>query len=147
MWTSTGRLVLMTCAAGLYACQPQLDVSPDPNLQFSTNPFSGLNRPDSAIAVGPNHIVTAVNFQMQVQNLDGSNPTKTAIDSTFFTGDPTNSIGDPRLIYDAADDRFIMSWLGFRYPKQGTPDSWCDVAVSATNDPRGAWNKYSFHVQ
>src|SRR5215831_16814710 len=125
MWTSTGRLVLMTCAAGLYACQPQLDVSPDPNLQFSTNPFSGLNRPDSAIAVGPNHVVTAVNFQMQVQDLNGNNP--------------TNSIGDPRLIYDAADDRFIMSWLGFDYPGQKGPtdtgDSWCDVAVSATNDP------------
>ena len=88
---------------------------------------------------------------MQVQDLDGSNPTKTAIDSSFFTGDPTNSIGDPRLIYDAADDRFIMSWLGFDYPGQKGPtdggDSWCDVAVSATNDPRGAWNKYSFHVQ
>src|SRR5215831_16554801 len=118
MWsTSTGLLVLTTCAAGLVACQPQLDVSPDPNLQFSTNPFSNLNRPDSAIAVGPHHVVTAVNFQMQVQNLDGSNPTPININS-FFPGDPTASVGDPRLIYDAADDRFIMSFLGFDYVGQ-----------------------------
>jgi hypothetical protein len=139
----------MTCAAGLFAvaCGPPFAVSPALSLQFDTDPYSGLNRPDSAIAVGPNHVLTAVNFQMQVQNLDGSNPTKTSIGTSFFPGDPTNSIGDPRVIYDAADDRFIMSWLGFRYPNQGTPDSWCDVAVSATNDPRGAWNKYSFHVQ
>jgi hypothetical protein len=85
-----------------------------------------------------------------VQDLDGSNPTTTSIGTSFFTGDPTNSIGDPRLIYDATDDRFIMSWLGFDYPGQKGPgdtgDSWCDVAVSATNDPRGAWNKYSFRV-
>src|SRR5205809_195825 len=114
--SSTGLRVLMTCAAAIVIgacgrtglpCIPTA-VSPDPNLQFDTNPFSNLNRPDSAIAVGPNHIVTAVNFQMQVQDLNGNNPTKTAIDSTFFTGDPTNSIGDPRLIYDATDDRFIM---------------------------------------
>src|SRR5581483_5404064 len=142
------KSVFMACAAGLLltACPPSLIVSPSPNLQFATNPYSGLNRPDSAIAVGPNHVVSAVNFQMQVQNLDGSNPTKTTINSSFFTGDATNSIGDPRVIYDATDDRFIMSWLGFRYPNQGTPDSYCDVAVSATSDPRGAWNKYSFQV-
>jgi hypothetical protein len=150
---------VLACAVGLVgaACSgdgepcPLEAVAPSPpERQFDTNPFSNLNRPDSAIAVGPTAVVTAVNFQMQVQDLDGSNPTTTPIDSTFFTGDPTNSIGDPRLIYDATDDRFIMSFLGFDYPGQMGPgdtgDSWCDLAVSATNDPRGAWNKYSFQV-
>lgn len=148
----------LTCAVGLAVagCSgdgpcPLQAVSPTPpERQFDTNPFSNLNRPDSAIAVGPTAVVTAVNFQMQVQDLDGSNPLTTVVDSTFFTGDPTNSIGDPRLIYDATDDRFIMSYLGFDYPGMMGPtdtgDSWCDLAVSATNDPRGAWNKYSFRV-
>src|SRR5437762_13349279 len=70
--SSTGLRVLMTCAAAIVVvggCGPGgpggqpcklTAVSPAPNLQFDTNPFSGLNRPDSAIAVGPNHIVTAV---------------------------------------------------------------------------------------
>jgi hypothetical protein len=140
----------VACHPGATLC-PLEAISPSPpDRQFDTNPFSNLNRPDSAIAVGPTAVVTAVNFQLQVQDLDGSNPTTTPIDSTFFTGDPTNSIGDPRLIYDATDDRFIMSYLGFDYLGQkgtgDTGDSWCDLAVSATNDPRGAWNKYSFHV-
>jgi hypothetical protein len=146
----------MTCAAGLLcvACESDQEchlgiVSPAPDLQFDTNPFSDLNRPDSAIVVGPAHVVTAVNFQMQVRDLDGSNPTTFDLNS-FFDEDPTHSVGDPRLIYDAVNDRFILSALGFNYfdsTKEGdTFDSWCDVAVSATGDPRGAWHKYSFQV-
>ncbi len=123
--------------------------SPLPDLQFDTNPFSNLNRPDSAIAAGPSDLVTAVNFAFQVQDLDGGNVESTGVNS-FFPGDPTHSVGDPRLSYDQASGRFIMSWLGFDYPGTNEPptagDSYCDVAVSATSDPRGAWNKYTFHV-
>ncbi len=123
--------------------------SPLPDLQFDTNPSTGLNRPDSAIAAGPSDLVTAVNFAFQVQDLDGGNVVATGANS-FFPGDPTFSVGDPRLSYDQASGRFIMSWLGFDYPGTNEPptagDSYCDVAVSATSDPRGAWNKYTFHV-
>src|SRR5437660_3752025 len=48
--------------------------SPAPDRQFDTNPDSNLNRPDSAIAAGPNDLVTAVNFAFQVQDLKGANP-------------------------------------------------------------------------
>jgi hypothetical protein len=123
--------------------------SPLPDLQFDTNPSTGLNRPDSAIAAGPSDLVTAVNFAFQVQDLDGGNVVSTGANS-FFPNDPTNSVGDPRLSYDQATGRFIMSWLGFDYPGANEPptagDSYCDVAVSATSDPRGAWNKYTFQV-
>lgn len=123
--------------------------SPSPDRQFDTNPDSGLNRPDSAIAAGPSDLVTAVNFAFQVQDLNGANVASTGLNS-FFPSDPTHSVGDPRLSYDQATGRFIMSVLGFDYPGQTGPsdpgDSWCDVAVSATSDPRGVWNKYTFHV-
>jgi len=123
--------------------------SPPPDRQFDTNPDSNLNRPDSAIAAGPTDLVTAVNFAFQVQDLNGGNVVSMGFNS-LFPNDPTKSIGDPRLSYDQATGRFIMSVLGFDYPGQKGPndtgDSWADVAVSATSDPRGAWNKYTFHV-
>jgi hypothetical protein len=117
-------------------------VSPGPDLEFDTIPYCNLNRPDSAIAAGPEHVVTAVNFCLQVQDRDGQNANLMGL-AGFFPGDPTGSIGDPRLIYDQATGRFILGALGFDYPGQR---SYADVAVSATSDPNGVWNKYSFNV-
>ena len=124
------------------ALESMAGVTPGPDLQFDTIAYCNLNRPDSAIAAGPAHLVTAVNFCLQVQDLDAQNPTLVGL-AGFFPGDPTGSIGDPRLIYDQASGRFILGALGFDYPGQR---SYADVAVSATSDPNGPWNKYSFNV-
>ena len=133
-------------AAGRIVSRPSsmsaMGVTPGPDLQFDTIPYCNLNRPDSAIAAGPAHLVTAVNFCLQVQDLDGQNPSLVGL-AGFFPDDPTGSIGDPRLIYDQASGRFILGALGFDYPGQR---SYADIAVSATSDPNGPWNKYSINV-
>lgn len=130
--------------------------SPPPDVQFDTIGFINIDRPDSAVTAGPSHLVTAVNFAFQVQDLNGGGAVATNLNAFFGSdtispsGDPTNSVGDPRLSYDQATGRFIMSALGFDYPQTGEQptdgDSWCDMAISATSDPYGDWYKYSFQV-
>src|SRR5262249_36242528 len=58
-------------------------------------------------------------------------------------------LSDPRAIYDPNDDRFIAAALEV----EGVPgvndcpfNTTYWIAVSRTNDPRGAWNVYAFDM-
>ncbi|MDX2198230.1 MAG: hypothetical protein SF069_04565 [Phycisphaerae bacterium] len=103
--------------------------------------FDGIRRgdtgtgfpPDTHGAIGPNHYVEVVNSTLAVYSRTGVRQSITPL----FTFLP-NSSGDPRVAYDHHSGRWIVLVTDFntRY----------FLAVSATNNPLGAWFKTDFVV-
>jgi hypothetical protein len=117
--------------------------------------------PDGAIAVGPTHIVEAVNTALsvwtktydQTGRLMALAATVVAVDLNAFLGQNsgclsgTNSfaglVSDPSLDYDVAHDRFMVSMISFDPLFRNS--SLC-VAVTETGDPTGNWLIYAFPI-
>ena len=93
--------------------------------------------PDPELAVGPNHIIAAVNVAFEIYDKNGSSLFGPTTFSSFLSAD-SNCTGlfDPNAIYDEAADRFILG-----IDADGT--HYC-IAVSQTGDPTGSWNIYSY---
>ncbi len=97
--------------------------------------------PDPELAVGPNHLIAAVNSAFAIYNKSG-----TLVGGPYefnsFMNDNANCnvsfVFDPNAIYDEKADRYILGIDvdGYYY---------C-LAVSATSNPLGAWHVYAFHV-
>ncbi len=117
--------------------------------------------PDGAIAVGPSHVVEAVNTAISVWakgydqggRLSAVTPAVLAIDLNAFLGQNagclsgTNSfaglVSDPSVDYDAARDRFMVSMISFDSVFRRS--SLC-VAVTQTGDPAAGWFVYAFPI-
>ncbi len=99
--------------------------------------------PDPNGTVGPNHYFETVNESFAIFNKSGSlivGPLNiNTIWSGFGGGCQTNNDGDPTVVYDKIADRWIVQ----QFSVSTTPYLQC-VAVSASNDPTGAYNRYSF---
>lgn len=111
--------------------------------------------PDTNAAVGPNHYVHAVNVSFAIYAKgDTSTPPSLiygpAETSTIWTGFggpcEARNDGDAIVMYDHLADRWVMSQLALPNLFFGiaiAPFYQC-VAVSATNDPTGAYHRYQF---
>jgi hypothetical protein len=103
--------------------------------------------PDTNGEVGPEHYVAIINTELAVfdanthQLLYGSVPVNSMFQG-FAGGNGqcagTND-GDPVVLYDQFADRWIIS----QFAVSVLPGFEC-VAVSATGDPLGQWNRYAF---
>jgi Cep192 domain 4/Beta-propeller repeat len=117
----------------------------------SSNLFEGPSEsdtpyipPDPQIAVGPNHIVVAINSLLAIYDKTGSRigpyqPLSTFFSSLGITGD----IFDPRLIYDQADQRFILSAGEIDFTN--LTNGHIMLAVSSTSDPTQTWYKFAIN--
>lgn len=99
---------------------------------------------EPTIGAGPLNIFTAGNVAVTVTNKDGTNRVQTT-GATFF-GVPAaeGAISDAQCYYDALRNRFVA--LCFT---QGTsPSNFSNfyLAISQTNDARGAWFLYKFDM-
>jgi len=113
----------------------------------STNIFEGQSTssypPDCNGAAGPNHFMQAVNTTYAIFDKTGVKLAGPTSLSQLFLGVAGASCddGDPIILFDEQADRWLV-----------TEFSLCDsthrllMAVSATNDPTGAWYAYSFDV-
>jgi hypothetical protein len=120
--------------------------------QFSIEP------PDQGLCVGNGFVVEALNDVVAVYHADGTLAAgPTAINLVF--GYPAEFIrpagpfgpelSDPRCLYDADTGRFFMTTLTFDTDRttgalKGTTH--IDIAVSQTNDPTGAWDRFSVNT-
>src|SRR5215467_7340247 len=130
----------------------------DPVIQraFGTQPnvrplmtFEGINNvnfvlpPDPDGAIGINNYVEMVNLSFAVYDRLGnklSGPTTIGtLFSGFSVGDCAANSGDPVVLYDRRNDRWILT----QFTTRG-PDYWNCVAVSQTGDPTGAYFRYAF---
>ena len=98
---------------------------------------------EPTVAGGPLNIFSAGNVSVTVTNKDGTNRVETS-GATFF-GVPAaeGAISDAQCYYDALHGRFVA--LCFT---QGTTPNFSTfyLAISKTNDARGAWWLYAFDM-
>jgi uncharacterized protein (TIGR03437 family) len=103
--------------------------------------------PDTMGAVGPQHVVTMLNTQVLIQSRTGvarsGYPiTLNAFWSPLGTFTGSGSTFDPRILYDAAADR----WIATADVAGESASSALLVAVTQTGDPGGKWNYYKIDV-
>ena len=135
-------------SGGAPAIEPQLaplaptGPSPSPISSFQALP-DGLTfiPPDVHGAVGPNHLVTALNTQIRVQNRTGD-VLQTLSTFVFWFPLAINSVSDPRVLYDRFNDRWMQTIIVDPF---GASSAIC-VAVSQTGDPTGDWNLFKIDV-
>ena len=103
-----------------------------------------VNPPDPNGAVGPNHFVEMVNLTFGVFDKTGNlllGPVPLgALWQDFSVPDCGGEAGDPIVLYDRLEDRWLLSQ--FTAPPVG-PYYNC-VAISMTGDPTGAYFRYAF---
>ncbi len=102
--------------------------------------------PDPSAAVGPTDVVQTVNSGFAVFTKSGSvryGPVATNTLWTNFSGPcQTTNDGDAVVRYDRAGDRWIITQFANTAAPNG-PYYEC-LAVSATGDPTGSYNRYAF---
>src|SRR5439155_2589111 len=100
-----------------------------------------VNPPDPNGEVGPNHYVEMINLVFAVYDKNGNKlvgPVDTgSLWAGFAIPDCTDPSGDPVVLYDQLEDRWLLSQFTTRGPIYYN----C-VAVSQTGDPTGAYYRY-----
>ena len=125
---------------------PNLDLpSPQAATHFLALTGTGsIAPPDTDGAVGPNHIMTALNSHVRIQNRTGGTLRTVTLDQFWeplgLFSSPIGSF-DPRTVYDPYGERWITvaAANASDHTKSGLM-----VAVSQTDDPSGDWNMYFF---
>jgi len=100
--------------------------------------------PDPDIEVGEEFIVQQVNIVTAVFDKNGNVVFGPVPNNAFWDGFggacETANAGDPIVIYDQAEDR----WLVSQFANVGAPDGLQCVAISQTSDPTGSYYRYAF---
>jgi hypothetical protein len=111
-----------------------------------------VNPPDPNGEVGPNHYVEIINLVFGVYDKAGNlllGPVDTgSLWAGFPIEDCTDPSGDPVVLYDKFEDRWLLSQFTTRGMNpdgtfNGLPFYNC-VAISQTGDPTGAYFRYAF---
>ncbi len=119
---------------------PQV-ASPNPNLDFQGIGDANTSiPPDTHGAVGPNHIMTALNTQVRIQSKTGTTTSTVTLNSFFATVGGGGGTFDPRVLYDPFENR----WICVAVDDAANATSKVLIAVSQTNDPTGTWNFYGY---
>jgi HYR domain/Secretion system C-terminal sorting domain len=125
--------------------------SPNPSTATAVinSNFNGLTTPgiapsDNVLAAGPNHVIQMINNSssslFKIWDKAGTQVQAQIVLSTI-TG--ITGAGDPIVVYDQLADRWILNEFG-RNPGSSGFINTLIFAVSATADPTGSWNVYSF---
>jgi hypothetical protein len=125
--------------------------------------FDGLDRenwgagspPDTTGDVGPNWYIQGVNTSVGIyRKSDGVREAAFTFDTLMSQGNfgnlcDTDNFGDPVILYDTFEDRWVLTDFAFATDAQGNtlaPAFQC-FAVSMTGNPlTGGWNFYSIQV-
>lgn len=102
----------------------------------------GLRPPDTHGAVGLDHFVEITNSHIDIYRKSDGVRVKSVSLASFF-GYTTQTLFDPRCVYDSAEDRWIMSAEAFQ---ESATVQRHFVAVSVTSDPLGSFHIYSGDV-
>ncbi len=97
--------------------------------------------PDTDGAVGPAHLVVALNSQIEIQTRTGT-PISTVSTLSFWSSLGVGSITDPRVIYDPYGQRWVIVTAG----DPETTASAVLIGVSHNSDPTAGWDLYRVPV-
>lgn len=110
-------------------------------------PFTNVAPADPCLAQGPNHVIQMINGSQgayfRIWDKTGANVVAQTYMYQIIATPGYTGWGDPIVLYDQFSDRYIISEFG----TSGTVTSYANTlifAVSATNNPAGAWNLYKF---
>ena len=117
---------------------------PGPIVSFNGPPnISSVSPPDPNGDVGPNHYVAMSNLSFQIFNKTGTSLYGPALNNTLWSGFggpcQTENSGDPVVLYNQLDDRWMLS----QFTSAG-PTYYNCVAISTTPDPTGSYYRYAF---
>ena len=120
--------------------------------QDNFNLYGGrVNPPDPDGEVGPNHYVELINLVFAVYDKQGNRltgPTKIGdLWAGFAIPDCTDPSGDPVVLYDQLEDRWILSQFTTSGLSDPNKPFWNCVAVSTTGDPTGTYFRYAFETK
>jgi hypothetical protein len=122
--------------------------TPRPTLGFAAlGDDNTVIPPDTDGAVGPGHLMVALNSEVRVQSRTGTDLGTMRLDD-FWSSVTSNCGGgasctfDPRVLYDRFGERWIFVAVAF--PE--SPSSELLVGVSQNTDPTGMWNLYGLDV-
>lgn len=109
---------------------------------------TGWFPPDTVVAVGPEHVLTATNVGYAIYSKTGRQIRGyTTMDAQFASLRPTNWAAnggfmfDPKVFYDASHQKFVMFTLG---RADVTETSHFFVAISQTSDATRGWWMWRF---
>ncbi|MBI5168566.1 MAG: hypothetical protein HZA61_03665 [Candidatus Eisenbacteria bacterium] len=120
----------------------------EPTAPIANSGFEGITQGayipgEPTVAAGPLNIFTAGNSSVTITDKDGTN--RVEIDGQVFFGVPVaeDAISDAQCYYDALRGRFVA--LCFTWNNAPNLSNFY-LAVSKTNDARGAWWLYKFDM-
>ena len=117
-------------------------LSPLPSANFNgLDDNSAIIPPDTKGAAGPNHLMVTLNSQYRIMNKTGT-VLSTVSATSFWTGVTPDIAGDPHVIYN----HYVNRWMLIAQSNFSSVNSSLLVAMSATNDPTGTWNRYAFDI-
>jgi hypothetical protein len=96
--------------------------------------------PDMGGAVGPNHVMTALNSQVRIQNKTGGTISTVTLNGFFSPLVGVFNVFDPKVLYDP----FAGRWIITAPANSNSATSALLIAVSSSNDPTAAWTGYAF---
>ncbi len=107
---------------------------------------TGWPRPDPALAVGPRHVILAVNSVMAVYDKVGGLCFSAELASFFADVLPlgTNVVYNPRLFYDPVNTRWMLLALAGSTAQQATDIL---LAVSTSAEPEAPWRGWRLDAQ
>src|SRR6266480_2364438 len=109
-----------------------------------------VNPPDPNGEVGPNNYVEIINLVFGVYDKAGNllaGPIDTgSLWAGFAIPDCTDPSGDPVVLYDQLEDRWLLSQFTTSGLDDPTKPFWNCVAVSTTGDPTGTYYRYAFET-
>ena len=120
--------------------------------QDNFNIFGGrVNPPDTIGDVGPNNYVQMINLVYAIYDKAGNlllGPVDTGtLWAGFAVEDCTDPSGDPVVVYDQLEDRWLLSQFTTRGLDDPSLPFYNCVAISVTGDPTGAYYRYAFITQ
>src|SRR5882724_11868815 len=109
-----------------------------------------VNPPDPNGEVGPNHYVEIINLVFAVYDKNGNKllgPIDTgSLWAGFAVPDCTDPSGDPVVLYDQLDDRWVLTQFTTSGLSDPSKPFWNCVAISTTGDPTGTYFRYAFET-
>jgi hypothetical protein len=110
-----------------------------------------VNPPDPIGDVGPNHYVEMINLVYAVYSKTGTLLVGPVDTGTLWAGFPiedcTDPSGDPVVLYDQLEDRWLLSQFTTRGLDDPDLPFYNCVAISVTGDPTGEYYRYAFITQ
>jgi len=134
--------------------------APPPTANFEGldfNTFGNAHPPDANGDVGPNYYVQAINTSIGIFDKSNGNRVAAFSFNSFMSQGhfgnlcDTNNLGDPVVLYDTFEDRWIITDFAY-IPAAGggatnPPGVFQCFAVSQSGDPvAGGWNYYSINT-